>query len=126
LQTRLLNGHSISVVGKLGPETLSLEGLLGLSPDLIVTTAFMTPDGGGNPLLQRLGDLGIPVVFSDASTNADDDNPAAGPVEAMKTSLRMWGHLLGASEKAEAFIAFFEAALADVSRHVSGEEAVTT
>lgn len=45
LQTILLNGHSVSTVGTLSPDTLSLEGLIALSPDLIVTTAFMTPQG---------------------------------------------------------------------------------
>lgn len=126
LQTHLLNGHSVSMVGKLSPDTLSLEGLIGLSPDLIVTTAFMTPQGDGNFLLQRLKELGIPVVFSDASSNMVDEQGIAGPVDAMKASLRMWGSLLSASEKAEAFIAFFERELTGIGARIAGEKPVTT
>lgn len=124
LQTHLLNGHYVSVVGKLSPDTLSLEGLIGLAPDLIVTTAFMTPHGDDNPLLQRLKEFGIPVVFSDASSNAADDG-IAGPVDAMRTSLRMWGRLLGAADKAEAFIAFFERELVGITALLAGEKLVT-
>lgn len=126
LQTRLLNGHSVSMVGKLSPDTLSLEGLIGLSPDLIVTTAFMTPHGDDGPLLQRLEELGIPVVFSDTSSNTADDQRMAGPVDTMKASLRMWGSLLNASEKAEAFITFFERELAGITARIAGEKPVTT
>lgn len=126
LATRLLNDHPVKVVGKLSPDTFSLEGLVGLSPDLIVTTAFMTPAGDDGSLLRRLETFGIPVVFSDASTNAAEDGQAAGPVDAMKASLRMWGTLLGASEKAEAFIAFFERELTGITGRISGVDPVTT
>ncbi|KJF71197.1 ABC transporter substrate-binding protein [Agrobacterium arsenijevicii] len=126
LQTRLLNGHAISMVGRLSPDTLSLEGLIGLSPDLIVTTAFMTPQGKDDGLLQKLTEFGIPVVFSDASSNTTDGEPLVGQVDAMKASLRMWGRLLGAAEKAEAFISFFERELAGIATRVSGQEPVTT
>ncbi|CVI58578.1 ABC transporter substrate-binding protein [Agrobacterium leguminum] len=126
LQTILLNGHSVSTVGTLSPDTLSLEGLIALSTDLIVTTAFMTPQGDENSLLQRLKEIGIPVVFSDASSNAADEERATGPVDAMKASLRMWGTLLDASDKAEAYIAFVERELAGIARRVSGAKPVTT
>ncbi|MCZ7463998.1 ABC transporter substrate-binding protein [Rhizobium rhizogenes] len=126
LQTILLNGHSVSTVGTLSPDTLSLEGLIALSPDLIVTTAFMTPQGDENSLLQRLKEIGIPVVFSDASSNAADEARASGPVDAMKASMRMWGTLLGASGKAEAYITFVERELAGIATCVSGAKPVTT
>lgn len=126
LQTILLNGHSVSTVGTLSPETLSLEGLIALSPDLIVTTAFMTPQGDENSLLQRLQEIGIPVVFSDASSNTAYEARASGPVDAMKASVRMWGTLLGASNKAEAYIAFVERELAGIATRVSGAKPVTT
>ena len=126
LQKILLNGHSVSTVGTLSPDTLSLEGLIALSPDLIVTTAFMTPQGDENSLLQRLQEIGIPVVFSDASSNAADEARATGPVDAMKASLRMRGTLLGASDKAEALIAFVERELAGIATRVSGAKPVTT
>jgi ABC-type Fe3+-hydroxamate transport system substrate-binding protein len=54
LQERLTNGHPVSTVGKQSPDTVSLEGLIGLAPDLVVTTAFMTIreicDKGESPL----------------------------------------------------------------------------
>ena len=126
LQTRLLNGHSVSVVGKLSPDTLSLEGLIGLTPDLVVTTAFMTQLDGADSLVERLKQFGIPVVFSDASSNTAASEQATDPIIALKASMRMWGTLLGATAKADAFISFFERELSAIRSRISGTRPVTT
>ncbi|EUB99229.1 ABC-type transporter, periplasmic subunit [Rhizobium sp. CF080] len=126
LQKRLLNGHSISAVGKQTPDTLSLEGLIGLAPDLVVTNAFMTPQGANDPLLQQFQELGIPVVFSDASSNAQKEIAPTDPVGDLRVAMRMWGTLLGAQAKAESFLAFFDRQLADITAHLKGAEPVTT
>jgi iron complex transport system substrate-binding protein len=126
LQERLVNGHTISLAGKLGPETLSLEGILSLSPDLVVTTAFMTPGGEADPMLQRLREFGVPVVFSDAAANAAGDAHMPGPAETIRASLGLWGSLLGKPEKAQALIAFFERELAGIAARIAGGKPVTT
>lgn len=126
LQTRLVNGHSVSVVGKQAPDTVSLEGLIRLAPDLVVTTAFMTPDGDDNPMLERLKQLGIPVAYSDAASNSAASGRANDPVAELKASMRMWGTLLNATEKAEAFTAFFDQELAKIAARVKDSPPVTT
>ena len=126
LQERLTNGHGISTVGKQSPETVSLEGLIALAPDLVVTTAFMTAQGDADPLVERLKQLGIPVVFSDASSNTIAGAQTADPVTELRRSLNMWGVLLGASAKANAFIAFYERELAGITGRLEGTKPVTT
>lgn len=126
LEKRLVNGHTISIAGKQSPDTISLEGLIGLAPDLIVTTSFMTPQGNGDSLVERLGQLGIPVVFSDAASNTTGGEQAANPVAELKASMKMWGALLGAMDKADAFTSFFERELAGITARVSGTKPVTT
>lgn len=126
LEKRLLNGHPVSIVGKQTPDTVSLEGLVGLAPDLVVTTSFMAPYGESDPLVVRLKQFGIPVVFSDASSNATGDEQGSNPVAELKTLMKMWGALLGATTKADAFTSFVEKELAGVTARVSGADPVTT
>lgn len=126
LQTHLLNGHPVSVVGKLGPDTLSLEGLVGIAPDLVVTTAFMSPLDDADSLAARLKPFDIPVVFSNASSNTRSDGQTPDPLSELRASMRMWGTLLGATEKADAFVAFFERELSAIRSRVSAMRPVTT
>jgi iron complex transport system substrate-binding protein len=126
MRDRLMNGHSVATVGKLSPDTLSLEGLIALQPDLIVTTAFMTPDEGDASLIARLKQVGIPVVFSDASSNVSAGQTPPDPLSKLKASMTMWGTLLGAGEKAKAFVSFFEHQLADIKTRLAGATPVTT
>lgn len=126
LQERLLNGHPVSTVGRQSPDTVSLEGLIGLAPDLIVTTAFMTPQGDADPMVERLKQFGIPVVYSDASSNTIAGAQAADPISEFKNAMKMWGVLLGASAKANAFIAFYERELAGITARLEGTTSVTT
>jgi iron complex transport system substrate-binding protein len=95
-------------------------------PDLIVTTAFMTPGGDANPLVERLRRLDIPVVFSDASSNGLTDNQSSDPIAELKASMRMWGAVLGATAKADAFTAFFSRQMTGIAARVSKAPIVTT
>lgn len=126
LQTRLLNKHSVSVVGKQTPDTISIEGLISLSPDLVVTTAFMTPDGDKNSMVERLKQLGIPVAYSDAASNSTTAGQESDPVAELKASMRLWGTLLNAPDKADAFTAFFDQELAKIASLVKDSKPVTT
>lgn len=124
LQKRLVNGHDIAAVGKQSPDTVSLEGLVALAPDLVVTSAFMTPEA--DPLIGKLEQFGIPVVFSDASSNAQNEGQAADPAGEIRASMALWGTLLGAKEKADAFVWFFDGELAAIRERLAGAKPVTT
>jgi iron complex transport system substrate-binding protein len=126
LQNQLLNEHPVTIVGKQTPGTVSLEGLISLAPDLIVTTAFMTPQGEADPLLQRLMELNIPVVFSDNSSNTLAGQQVSNSSDLLTASMQMWGKLLGATEKADAFIAFVKGEMAGIATRIADEAPVTT
>lgn len=126
LQKRLQGGREIPETGKLTPDTISLEGLISLAPDLVVTTAFMTPPGGQNNVLGTLETLGVPVIFSDNSSNTPDTETLKGPFESLDASMRMWGQILGAEQKAEAYLAFVKKELAGITARLSGTSPVTT
>lgn len=120
-------GRRIAVVGNQTPDTVSFEKLVDLSPDIVVANFYMAPDGGGDLLVRRLESAGIPVLFSAASSNARTGGPSwRGPVAALHDEMRMWGELLDAHEKAQAFSAFFDARIAAVSRRIADAAAVTT
>lgn len=126
LQARLLNGHSVSVIGKQTPGSVSLESMLSIAPDLVVTNTFMSPDGDQNPIVKKLIRLGIPVVYSDVASNSDPRQQISDPVANLKTSIRIWGSILNASEKAEAFAAFFDDEMAKIAVLIKGKPLVTT
>lgn len=125
LQERFEMGRNIAVVGKQTPDTVSLEGVVSLSPDLVVANLYMAPQGGGDLLVERLGALGIPVVFSDVSSNSSVDG-SPDRIADLRNHMRMWGEVLDAREKAAAFMTFFDGRLAQVASCLAGAEPVTT
>ncbi|GAA5235987.1 ABC transporter substrate-binding protein [Verticiella sediminum] len=124
VQASFERGGPMPVVGQQTPETLSVEGILALSPDLVVASSYMVPQGS-DALLARLSALGIPVVFSEVASNAVPSAPV-GPVENLHRQVRMWGDVLGAREQATAFSAFADAHLAEVAKRLKGAAPVTT
>lgn len=126
LQARLLNGHSISVIGKQAPDSVSIESILSLAPDLVVTNTFMSPNGDQNPIVEKLTRLGIPVVYNDVASNSDPRQQTSDPVANLKASMRMWGALLNVPKKAEAFIAFFDGEIAKITALIKDKPLVTT
>lgn len=124
LVQQLLNGHKPAIVGKQAPDSLSIEGIISLAPDLVVTTAFMTPNDAEGSLLAGLKKLGVPVVFSDASSNADDQ--PSDPVAELNASMTMWGQILGDSAKAAQFIGFYTDEMANIAKRLSNAKPVTT
>ncbi|WAC27687.1 ABC transporter substrate-binding protein [Ancylobacter sp. SL191] len=124
LQQRLQEAHAIAPVGRLTADTISREQIAGLSPDLVVTNYVMTPEGPADPLIEWLESNGVPVVFSDASSNADDPPAPQDPLALAKGQLRLWGQLLGAGSQAEAYIAFMDAHLRDVRARLDGTSPV--
>lgn len=127
LQDRLRRGHAIEIVGKQTPDTVSLEGLVSLSPDLVVANAYMAPQGGKDLLVERLESMGIPVVFSDMSSNAAiGRSQSQSALSGMRDHMRMWGEILDAKEQAAAFIAFVNERLERVAARLADARPVVT
>jgi len=102
-------GRSMVTVGRQSPQSVSLEGIVGLLPDLVVASLHMIPGGENDLLVQRLQSFGIPVVFSDVSSN--DEAVAAGDsgvLDRLRRHMKMWGQILGQEEKAGDFVSFTE------------------
>lgn len=101
-------GRDVPVIGSMAPGSISAEAIIALKPDLIVTTRQV--EGANGDVSSQFAAFGIPVLFSDTSSNAgrsgSDDLPAL---------LRMWGRLLGQEARAEALLAFIEARFAQVA-----------
>lgn len=117
LQTAYSTGHEIALVGRQSPETVSLEGLISLQPDLVVANDYMAPVNG--TLSQRLEEVGIPVVYSSSFSN-DATRPVASPLRELPLLMRMWGAILGRRKYAEAFIAFHEKSLGRLREKLEG------
>lgn len=107
-------GRDIPVVGGLAPGSVSVERIVALKPDLVVTTRNAESSNG--EIAEQLAAFRIPVVFSDSASSgagrAGDDDLAA--------LLRMWGGLLGREEQAEHLLTFLAGRFADVAACVSG------
>jgi iron complex transport system substrate-binding protein len=121
-------GHPIAAVGKQTADTLSLEGILALEPDLVVASAFMVPGGDPDAVAARLAAFGIPLLFSDAASNAGDANGVARqpPRESLPAQLRMWGAVLGNRARAEEIVAFVDGRFRALDRRLAGTERVKT
>jgi iron complex transport system substrate-binding protein len=79
----------------------------------------MEPGGPGN-LATRLQDFGIPVVYSDVSTNGERAGPHRPPQDELPDLMRMWGAILGREEEAESFVAFHRHCIERVARRLAG------
>lgn len=121
-------GHPIAVVGKQTAETLSLESMLALEPDLVVASAFMAPGADAEAAAARLAAYGIPLLFSDAASNVTTTNAAASrpPRETLPAQLRMWGTILGNPARAEEILAFCDERFRALDRCLAGAQRVKT
>lgn len=127
LRLSLTEGRDIAIVGRQTPQTLSIEGILSQAPDLVVANLYMTPQGEDNLLVQRLEKVGIPVIFSDLSSNAASlADKASTPLSRMRSYMRMWGQILQNQIQAENFINFFETRHKRLATLLSGAEPVAT
>ncbi|WP_428929485.1 ABC transporter substrate-binding protein [Marinibacterium sp. SX1] len=87
-------------VGKLSPDTLSAEAILGLAPDLVVASAYMLPPGVPSPLMDHLAAAGIPVAW----TSGHD--AALPPETSLSLSMAFWGAVLGQEARAAEIAGF--------------------
>ncbi|AFK57475.1 ABC transporter substrate-binding protein [Tistrella mobilis] len=115
------DGSLIAEVGGQTPDTLSVEHILSLTPDLVVASAYMEPELGEGRLVRQLAAAGIPVVFSNAASNAAPPAGAAGdPIGDMGRAMRMWGEVLGVPARARTFTDFVADRLARVTGRLAG------
>lgn len=104
---RHADGSLIETVGGSSPGTVSHEKIIALEPDLVVATAFSEPGLGNGELTQRLEQVGIPVIFSNVSSNVPSGSKTAtNPFDEMAALMRMWGKILDRRNRAEEFISF--------------------
>ncbi|QTL03957.1 ABC transporter substrate-binding protein [Aquabacter sp. L1I39] len=107
-------GRDVPILGSMAPGSISAEAIIALRPDLIVTTRQV--EGANADVSAQLSAWGLPVLFSDTSSNAGrgggDDLPAL---------LRMWGRVLGEEARAEALIAFIASGMAQVQACLAGQ-----
>lgn len=126
LQSRLERGHRIDTVGQMTADSISREKIAALSPDLVVANVFMAPEGARDPLVEWLERNGIPVLFSDASSNTPGSAAPAAAAGTLRPYMRMWGELLGAREKADAYATFVDRHVERVQALLAGAPPVTT
>jgi iron complex transport system substrate-binding protein len=126
LRRRFENGRRIPIVGTSAPGSISLEGLIGLAPDLVVANSYTASLNAADPFVDRLQGAGIPVAFSDTSSNARPDLQDGGPLDKLSKQLRMWGEVLDASERARALARFVESRVSRVRQRVEASTPVAT
>lgn len=126
LQARFAQGRKIPVVGLLTPDSLSLESILQLAPDLVVASSYMLPTGGADLLVQRLSAAGIPVVYSDLSSHGGAGAVSSGVIANLHAHVRLWGDILGVPDRAAAFSALVTEHLTRVAMRLQGTTPVTS
>lgn len=95
--TSILEGVEIPQVGSLSPDTLSLEAIVALRPDLVVASNYMLPHGG-SAIKTTLGRLSIPVAW----TSGYDD--ALPPDVKLARAMNFWGSILDRQDRAQRFM----------------------
>lgn len=100
--------------------------MIGLSPDLVVANLHMAPRGDEDALVKQLGAIGIPVIYSNVSSNASEAGGRPGPLVDLRNNMRMWGEVLGAAERAAAYCAFVDAHVKKVEARLTDAQPVTT
>lgn len=92
-------GRDIPVVGGLAPGSVSVEHIVALKPDLVVTTRNAESSNG--EIAEQLAAFRIPVVFSDSASSGAGRNGG----DDLAALLRMWGSLLGREKQAADLLA---------------------
>ena len=92
----------ITVVGGSAGESLSVETVATLEPDLVILSLYDAEAPGMARSIEVLGQLGIPVLVVDFFSQ---------PLDNAMPSLRLLGQALGEGQKAQDFIAFYEGKL---------------
>jgi iron complex transport system substrate-binding protein len=100
----------IPVVGGGAGDTLSVETVSTLKPDLVVLSLYDAEAPAMARSIELLGQLGIPVLVVDFFSQ---------PLDNALPSLRLLGKALGVERKAEDFIAFYEGKLSTIQNRLA-------
>lgn len=110
-------GRDIPVIGGLAPGSVSVERIVALKPDLVVTTRNAESSNGESA--EQLAAFGIPVVFSDSASSGTGRNGG----DDLAALLRMWGRLLGREQQADRLLTFLTGRFAAVAACIEGAPA---
>lgn len=112
---------AIPSVGRLSLDTLSIETLVALRPDLVVLNLYDLAGTPGSPaehpLVRRIEAVGIAVAVVDFFID---------PLKHSAPSLRALGELLGTQKRVEAFLAFYDAHMRAVTDRLDGLDEVSS
>lgn len=116
LRRRFPTIDAITPIGRLGLDTLSVETLMTLRPDLVVVNLYDLPasveEAGDHPLVRKLENAGLTVLVVDFFVD---------PLAHSATSLRALGAAFGTSERVDTFLAFYEARLTAVADRLASD-----
>ena len=105
--------HDIVYFGRQDASSVSVERIIDLKPEVALFGVQDHGPGSSNAeLLEQLEKAGIQVVFIDFRMQ---------PLKNTVPSIRIMGQVLGAQDRAEAFIAFYESRWNQVADRVSGQ-----
>lgn len=109
---------AISTVGRIANDTLSLEGVVALAPDLMLVNLYDLAghpgDPATHPLVLRLSDMGVPVVIVDFFLD---------PLGHSEESLAILGKALGTEARVAAFNAFYRERIARIADRLTAQGA---
>jgi iron complex transport system substrate-binding protein len=97
---------TIPLIGETSEESVSVEKILSLKPDLAVFSIAGHGPTEHSPIADTLAKAGIPVVFVDFRVH---------PIEGTRTSFKMLGTALGREKEANAFLDFYNTHLARIT-----------
>lgn len=121
------DGSTIQTVGGQTADTISVEAILALAPDLVVATAHIEPELENGALTRRLQAAGVPVMFSSAASNRPDGvDTENDPIAGVGRLMALWGAVLGREAEARAFTGFVEARLDFIRGRLASAEPVKT
>lgn len=107
---------TIPEVGKLSPNTLSIEAIVALKPDLVVASAYMLPPNGSSAIVKKLLQFSIPVAWTSGYDNA------LPPEKLLRKSLSFWGAVLGREQRADQLIKLSLSHLKAVKNCIKGQK----
>ena len=121
------DGSTVPTVGGQTADTISVETILALAPDLVVATAHIEPELDNGALTRRLQAAGVPVMFSSAASNRPDRADGGNdPIAGVGRLMALWGAVLGREAEAQAFTGFVQERLDFIRRRVASADPVKT
>lgn len=103
----------IALIGQASEQSVSVEKILSLKPDLAVFSISGHGPSEHSPVADTLAQAGIPVLFVDFRVN---------PVQGTETSMNVLGKVLGRETEASEFLAFYREHLKRITDAIGQRE----